>query len=244
MDIDTYKIRRSELYFLSDLEYRKLKNKTISFIRHGNSIGNSYKGTLTEQRLDKGLIDSPLTDLGREQASVLRGKLNNNSYDMIISSPLSRAMETASIVFPNRKIKILNILAEVTGGWGDVGLEFDKRLERNSDLKKIDWDLSEMNYDLGEKWQDNKLWSYIDEGGYKESRPYETDDSAQCRIHEFWKWILEIDYSNIVVVGHSKLFGRPQNHYGILLNRALKCGREFRNCEMVVVKFDNSGFSD
>ena len=91
---------------------------------------------------------------------------------------------------------------------------------------------------MGEKWQNNKLWSYIDEGDYKECRPYESDDSAQCRICQFWKWILERAYSNIVVVGHSKLFGRPKNHYGILLNRALECGREFKNCEMVVVKFD------
>ena len=239
MDIDTYKIKRSELYFLSDSEYNKLKNKTISFIRHGNSLANSYTGTLTEQRLDKSLIDSPLTDLGREQASLLKGKLNNNKYDIIISSPLSRAMETASIVFPNKKIKILNILTEVTGGWGDVGLEFNKCLSRNSDLKKIDWDLSEINYDLGEKWLNNKLWSYIDEGGYKECRPYESEHSAQCRIRQFWKWVLERDYSNIVVVGHSKLFGRPENKYGILLDRALECDKEFRNCEMVIVKFDD-----
>ena len=239
MDIDTYTIKRTELYFLSDLEYDKLKNKKISFIRHGNSLGNSYKGTLTEQRLDKSLIDSPLTDLGREQASLLKGKLNNNTeYDIILSSPLSRAMETASIVFPDRKIKILNILAEVTGGWGDVGLEVDKRLLRNINLKRIDWDLSDINYDLGEKWQNNKLWSYIDEGDYKECRPYESDDSAQCRIRQFWKWILERAYDNIVVVGHSKLFGRPQNHYGILLNRALECNREFRNCEMLVVNLE------
>jgi len=128
-----YSLTRKDLFFLKDIEYNVLKTKQIIFIRHGNSRCNSYKGTISQRRLDKNLLDSALTPLGRTQAENLRKELwDIDTIDLVLSSPLSRAMETASIIFKNRKIKILDILAEVVGGWGDVGQLYENSLYRNT----------------------------------------------------------------------------------------------------------------
>ncbi len=65
----------------------------ITFLRHGESVGNF------ENRL-QGQSDYPLTDLGIRQAQALtqRWQLANITFDHIITSPLSRAAQTAQLV--------------------------------------------------------------------------------------------------------------------------------------------------
>ena len=74
---------------------------TIYIIRHGQTDGNKL-------RVFQGQIDTPLNDTGRNQ--VLETCKNLVSLgitiDVLISSPLSRALETANIIksfFPSRK---------------------------------------------------------------------------------------------------------------------------------------------
>ena len=223
------------------IEYNVLKTKQIIFIRHGNSQCNSYKGTISQRRIDKNLLDSALTPFGRTQAENLRKELwDIDTIDLVLSSPLSRAMETASIIFKDKKVKILDILAEVVGGWGDVGQLYENRLYRNTYLKNIVWDNSNKNYGIEDRWEKNDLWNFIDEGEFKDARPYESNESAKQRIHLFWKWIANYTEgrSRIAVGGHSKLFGRIENDYGILLSRAKLINREFKNCEMVEINFN------
>lgn len=65
----------------------------LTFVRHGESVGNA------ENRL-QGMADYPLSDAGRAQARKLadRWKKQGVVFDHIISSTLSRAMETAQIL--------------------------------------------------------------------------------------------------------------------------------------------------
>lgn len=44
-----------------------------------------------------GLTDVPLTDAGRDQARLLRRKLGHRQFALILSSPMSRALETARL---------------------------------------------------------------------------------------------------------------------------------------------------
>jgi len=77
-------------------------------IRHGQSVAN------TEGRL-QGQLDSPLTDLGREQARALARRLVREGWSLsaIHTSDLSRAAETARIlgdalrapVFPDERLR-------------------------------------------------------------------------------------------------------------------------------------------
>lgn len=81
------------------------------FLRHGESVGNA------ESRW-QGQSDYPLTNMGRAQARALaeRWKLEGTKFNLVISSPLTRAKETAEII------------ASTLG----VALEFDPIwLERN-----------------------------------------------------------------------------------------------------------------
>jgi len=65
----------------------------ITLLRHGESLGN-YEGR------HQGQADFPLTDKGRDQTRALveRWKAEGKTFDLIISSPLARARETAEII--------------------------------------------------------------------------------------------------------------------------------------------------
>lgn len=65
--------------------------KHLYFCRHGES-------ELNKTGLFAGRTDTPLTDEGREQARVEGVKARGHSIDLIVCSPLSRALETAQII--------------------------------------------------------------------------------------------------------------------------------------------------
>ncbi|GAB4374796.1 MAG: histidine phosphatase family protein [Calditrichia bacterium] len=63
----------------------------IYFIRHGESVGN------WENRF-RGRHDFPLNENGLRQAEALKEELKSVSFEVIYSSPLSRALKTAEII--------------------------------------------------------------------------------------------------------------------------------------------------
>jgi broad specificity phosphatase PhoE len=63
----------------------------IGFLRHGQTDWN------IDFRL-QGISDIPLNDTGRQQAQAAIGKMSLYGWDVIVSSPLSRAVETAGII--------------------------------------------------------------------------------------------------------------------------------------------------
>lgn len=67
--------------------------KRLYLLRHGQTEFNVKK-------LVQGRCDSPLTDLGRQQAGAVAAwlKAHNVVPDKVVSSPLGRAMETAGLV--------------------------------------------------------------------------------------------------------------------------------------------------
>ena len=67
--------------------------KRLYLLRHGQTEFNVKK-------LVQGRCDSPLTDLGRQQARAAAAWLKAHSVvpDKVVSSPLGRAMDTASLV--------------------------------------------------------------------------------------------------------------------------------------------------
>lgn len=84
--------------------------KQLYFIRHGLSENNKL-------RRFTGHFDSPLADEGREQAKNAGRNAKGIDIDLIISSPLARALETAKIVgneigYPEQKIEINPLLIE------------------------------------------------------------------------------------------------------------------------------------
>ena len=73
----------------------------LFIVRHGQDEDNA-NGILNGRR------NQPLTSLGREQARTVTEKLHTYKIDIIYSSPLKRAFETAQII--GAKLKINDIL--------------------------------------------------------------------------------------------------------------------------------------
>jgi 2,3-bisphosphoglycerate-dependent phosphoglycerate mutase len=69
------------------------RNITLYFLRHGRSSGD-------DEGVHEGRYDSALTKTGRMQAQTraLNGKEKGTKFDLIISSTLQRAHETARII--------------------------------------------------------------------------------------------------------------------------------------------------
>ena len=83
------------------------KSYDFVFLRHGESVGNA------EERF-QGQSDFPLTEAGREQARALadRWLREGMRFDLALTSPLSRARETAEIVAGK-----LNVPLEANSIW-------------------------------------------------------------------------------------------------------------------------------
>lgn len=69
----------------------KLKETTFYLVRHGETIWNRY-------HIMQGHLDSPLTELGIQQALSLRDKFRDIKFDRVLSSDLGRAIATARLI--------------------------------------------------------------------------------------------------------------------------------------------------
>ena len=98
-------------------------------VRHGETIWN-------KEHKVQGITDIPLTDKGREEAKELQPLIKSLDIDIVISSPLIRARETAKILV-------------------------DSKLPINTDdrIKERDWGMNEgADLDTVDKWD---CWDVI-----------------------------------------------------------------------------------
>ena len=72
----------------------------IYIVRHGQSLGNLRGGFA-------GRADYPLSDLGHKQARITADFLKDVNIEAVISSPLSRAMQTAEPIASDRGLEII-----------------------------------------------------------------------------------------------------------------------------------------
>ncbi len=70
----------------------------LTMVRHGQTHYNS-------QGLVQGRINNPLNETGKKQARTVANLLQEKHFDAIVSSPLSRALETAYIIAKKIKYK-------------------------------------------------------------------------------------------------------------------------------------------
>ena len=72
-------------------------------LRHGQTIFNAVFG-LT--RIDPGIVDPPLTDVGRCQIQSAAAALVSEPIRRVVASPYTRALETASILASRLKVPV------------------------------------------------------------------------------------------------------------------------------------------
>lgn len=91
----------------------------IYIVRHGQSLGN-LKGGFA------GHTDYPLSELGHKQARITADFLKNEHIDTVISSPLSRAMQTAKPIANDRNLEVLTdegFIEMNFGNWEGMAIE-------------------------------------------------------------------------------------------------------------------------
>jgi uncharacterized phosphatase len=97
---------------------------TFALIRHGQTDWNA-------QRRLQGATDIPLNDVGRDQAREAVDVLSAFEWDAIVSSPLSRAAETANVIAAGLGLNVtrhIPSLAERSFGQAE-GLQAGPELE-------------------------------------------------------------------------------------------------------------------
>lgn len=83
--------------------------KTITFIRHGKSEAN-------KKAVMSGHSQTNLSDEGRKELEQLKDEIHYPETDLIFSSDLPRAYDTAEFLYPNQEIIKLKELRETNFG--------------------------------------------------------------------------------------------------------------------------------
>ena len=111
----------------------------IFVVRHGQTEWNALEKM-------QGQTDIELNEIGREQAQITGEQIKNENIDLIITSPLKRAKETAEIINKNFNAPIIEDERLMERGYGE--LEGKTRTERNM--------LKEFSEGKDEFWNYNK----------------------------------------------------------------------------------------
>lgn len=99
----------------------------ICLVRHGETDWNA-------QGKIQGRTDIPLNELGKQQAKECRDFLSQSNWDVIISSPLKRAKQTAEIINEGLHIPLIEMEEFQERSFGDAeGMPLDERIRKFPD---------------------------------------------------------------------------------------------------------------
>ena len=183
--------------------------KEIYLIRHAQSEAN----VALDLDNPNFYYDAKLTSHGKKQAKNAKNKFKNINFDLMLCSPLSRTLETFSLLFPDliQDAVILPFVREHALCSSEVG-------RQPAVLKK---DFPNFNFNtLKNFWWNNNI--PIDE----KKIIIESMDDLDKRVLIFKKWIQERSEKRIALVSHGTFISRITNY---LLN----------NCEFEIWNPDN-----
>ena len=202
------------------------RTQTISFVRHGQAqhnvraeakrdAGCPFDEFIDQMRKDDA-FDADLTEAGRAQARSARAP----DVQLVVASPLSRAVETASLMYPGREVVCVEELREWCGQ-----LVNSKRRTASQLKQRFPFvDVSQLNED-DERWDAEVL---------------EEEASVARRGVAALKWLVERPEDTIAVVAHGGLLAvtfDPDDHGGHSCVEAPNpCTKRFSNCEVRTVK--------
>ena len=183
--------------------------KEIYLIRHAQSEANAALD------LDNPTFyyDARITPLGETQALSAQNKLKNINFDLMICSPLTRTLETFSLLFP-KPIKNSIILPFVR-----------EHLDHSCDVGRspsvLQNEFPNLNFDgVKEFWWNNDI--PIDEKKIN----YESFEDLDLRVNKFKSWINKRSEKKIALVSHGTFISRIINYF-------------LNNCEFEIWHPDN-----
>jgi len=217
-----------------------LLDKRIVFVRHGVTemnefLGGSHYGSPGFK--DPGFWDTCLTARGIAQAEALNRQLlkqaaswrTDEEIDLIVCSPLSRALHTASLAFAGEHLqevpRVVNAdIRERMWLSSDVGTPCS---ELSSTWSGKGWDFQELDatwWYTDDKWRETE-WRR--KGEYLHAG--EPEDPFRQRLQRFKQWLIARPERRIAVVAHWGTI------YGLT-------GKSLENCEALEIKL--SDFKD
>jgi broad specificity phosphatase PhoE len=176
---------------------------TVYLLRHGESTYNARHRALVRIAAR----DARLTDRGQRQAAAARPAVRALDVDLVLVSPLTRALQTAEIVAGGVPVIVEPLLREWQGNWCDVG-------RPASVLREAFPALSFGS--LPEVW-----WSEPAAGSPAgaDGLVLESRERFEERVSELDALLRGSPARRLLVVGHHALFLRL-------------CGQELANCEL------------
>jgi broad specificity phosphatase PhoE len=144
----------------------------IVLVRHGETVGESSSRY-------HGATDVALSELGREQVRRAYRSLPGDAFPLVLTSPLSRAWESARLLVPNGSIRLLDELREIDfGDWEGLTAE---EIRARDPVRYEDWQSRRPGFEYpgGEP-----------RAGFEE------------RVHRAVDGMLSSDVFSLLVVGH------------------------------------------
>ena len=158
-------------------------SKTLFLIRHGQSIANrDYRETIEYQ-------DAGLTEQGIAQARALQKELEELQLELVVVSPLTRALQTCQNALPpsySGPILVLPDIAEVCSSYYSCGRK--RSVVQPQFPNTFDWS----NVPADGTW-----WWQYDKGERDESR-----ENINARMKKFRQFIAERPETRIAVFSH------------------------------------------
>lgn len=183
--------------------------KIVHCIRHGQSTFNAH---FAETGCDPLHPDAPLTALGQRQAAERAAELRHHSYELVVTSPLTRAIQTTLGLFGQHPaappILVEHLHREYLESSCDVG--------RAPAL--LAQDFPHLSFDhLEEIWWHNE--------GDPDERGIICEPPAILtgRVRQFREWLSARPEQFIAVIGHGTFF------YHLT-------GRQLQNCEVATLE--------
>jgi len=182
-----------------DYDAESCVSKQLYLIRHGESLHNFFARQTPGK--DPYYWDATLSEIGREQVQGLRDRVSSLDVEIVVVSPLTRALLTCLGAFGNRSLPIMvnPMCREKLENACDIGTPKDQIINQ---FPNIDWTLLE-----------NDVWWYVPDhvaitvDNYKDtftsSRWREPDTVVANRVSMFKSWLLKRKETKIAVVAHS-----------------------------------------
>lgn len=190
----------------------------IYIVRHGETVWN-------KSRLLQGSRDIELSEEGRQAAVVRREQLKDIDFDIIYSSPLSRAYETACIIRGDKDTEII----------------------KDNRLREIDFGVNEGENSLElRKDKTNPFCKFFDDPkNYEAPEDGESLQEVCVRTKEFMQQVIEPQIGKVdkvMIAGHGAMNKGIMCH---VLNHGLDefwSGGLQKNCGVLIVKLDENGY--
>jgi len=184
-------------------------SKTIHCIRHGQSTFNAHWDVVGTDPLH---FDATLSELGRRQVAEAAARVRDVPYELIVTSPLTRAIQTTLGLFRDHpsasRIRVECLHREHLANSCDVGRSPAALMREFPDLA----------FDhLEDVW-----WHRAGEPDER-GIVVEPDDTLAARVEQFRAWLAGRSERLIAVVGHGTFF------YHLT-------GRYLQNCEIATLE--------